>query len=97
MFQMFFSGTNIEKATDLPSGDQRGDRGASVTCVTCVAGPSMSIQRTKICEPFGSPSAVYRMRLPSGDQRAPDPLTRNRFCVPSAFMIQSAESHLSSI
>src|SRR5262245_42015896 len=97
MSQLFFSGTNIEKAMDFPSGDQRGARGVSITCVTWVAGPSMSIQRTKICEPLGSPSAVYRIRLLSGDQRAFEPFTRYRFCVASALIIQSDESHLSSI
>ena len=64
------SGTNIENAIDLPSGDHFALRGVSVTCVICVAGPSTSTQRTKICEPFGSPSARYSSRLPSGDQRA---------------------------
>ena len=51
------SGTNIEKAIDLPSGDHFALRGASLTCVICVAGPSASTQRTKSCDPFGSPSA----------------------------------------
>src|SRR5262245_38863630 len=95
ILHVFFSGTNIENAIDFPSGDHRGLRGDSVTCVTGVAGPSTSIQRTKICEPLGSPSDVYKIRLPSDDQRAPAPLTRNRFCVPSVFTIHSADSHLS--
>ena len=37
------------------------------------------------------------MRVPSGDQRASEPFTRKRFLEPSAFMIHSADSHLSSI
>src|SRR5689334_6814092 len=91
------SGTNMEKAMDFPSGDHRGARGASVVCVTCVGGPSISIHRTKIWAPFGSPSATYRILLPSGDHRALDPFTRKRCCVLSEFTIHSAESHLSSI
>src|ERR1700733_14284219 len=90
------SGTNIEKATDLPSGDHFGLRGVSVTRVICVAGPSASTQRTKSCAPFGSPSARYIKRLPSGDQRAPDPFTRKRCCDPSALRIHNDDSHLSS-
>ena len=35
-------------------------------------------------------------RRPSGDQRASDPFTRKRWREPSALMIQSADSHLSS-
>src|SRR5476651_521164 len=91
------SGTNAEKAIDFPSGDHFALRGASATRVIWVAGPSVSIQRTNNCAPFGSPSAEYISRLPSGDQRAPAPFTRNRFWDPSAFMIHSADSHLSSI
>ena len=68
------SGVNIENAIDLPSGDHLTLRGVSVTCVTCVGvGAEPFIQRTKICDPFGSPSATYAMREPSGDQRAADP------------------------
>jgi hypothetical protein len=37
------------------------------------------------------------MRSPPGDQRAPEPLTRNRLRLPSAFMIHSADSRLSFI
>src|SRR3989441_7313960 len=40
---------------------------------------------------------IYAIRVPSGDQRALEPFTRNRFFEPSAFMIHSAESHRSSI
>src|SRR5207244_3506161 len=90
------SGSNIEKAIDLPSGDHSTLRGVSSTCVICVAGPSTSIHRTKICDPFGSPSARYSSRLPSGDQRALDPLTRNRCCPPSLFSVHVSASHLSS-
>src|SRR6058998_3549217 len=92
-----WSGTNIENAIDLPSGDQRTLRGVSVTRVICVAGPSVSIQRTKIWEPFGSPSARYSSRLASDDQRGLDPFVRKRCCDPSVFRIHSSESHLSSI
>ncbi len=35
------------------------------------------------------------MRVPSGDQRADEPSTRKRFLLPSAFMIQSADSRRS--
>src|SRR6516225_12002367 len=91
------SGVNIEKAIHLPSGDHFAPRGVSVVRVICVAGPSTSTQRTRSCEPFGSPSAVYRRRLPSGDQRAADPFTRKRFCDPSALTVHSDDSHLSSI
>src|SRR5262245_53701033 len=90
------SGSNIEKAIHLPSGDQATLRGASTRCVICVGGPSTSTQRTKICDPFGSPSATYNKRLPSGDQRALDPFTRNRCCEPSLLRIQVSTSHLSS-
>jgi hypothetical protein len=97
IFQVSFSGTNMENAMDLPSGDQRASATFSVAWVTCVAGPSVSIQRTKICGPRGSPSAIYRMRFPSADQRGFEPLVRNRCWLPSAFMIQSEESQRSSI
>jgi hypothetical protein len=60
-------------------------------CVICVAALSPSIQRTQICEPLGSPSRVKAMRVPSGDQSAPDPFVRKRFLDPSAFMIHRAE------
>src|SRR5262245_10482583 len=90
------SGVNIENAIDLPSGDHFALRGVSFTRVICVAGPSTSTQRTNNCVPFGSPSAAYSSRLPSGDQRAADPFTRKRCCDPSALTIHSAESHLSS-
>src|SRR5215472_3315278 len=71
--------TSIVKASERPSGDQLRLLGVSVTRVTCDVAPSASIQRTKICVPFGSPSAKYAMRVPSGDQRAFDPFTRKRF------------------
>src|SRR5262245_45867775 len=90
------SATKEENAIDLPSGDQRALRGASVTCVTCVAGPAAFTQRTKICCPFGSPSARYNTRLPSGDHRPADPLTKNRCSDPSALIVQISDSHLSS-
>jgi hypothetical protein len=35
------------------------------------------------------------MRSPVGDQRAPDPFARKRLRLPSAFMIQSADSRRS--
>src|SRR6266850_8466140 len=84
--------TSIAKATDRPSGDQLRFAGVSLTWVICDVAPSASIQRTNTCVPFGSPSARYAIRLPSGDQRALEPFTRNRFFEPSAFTIQSPES-----
>ena len=87
----------MENAIDLPSGDQRASATLSVARVTWVAGPSVSIQRTKICGPRGSPSAIYSMRFPSADQRGLEPFVRNRCWPPSAFMIQREESHRSSI
>src|SRR5919197_4594302 len=96
MVHFSLSGTNIEKAIAFPSGDQLALRGVSATCVICDAGPIASTQRTKICCPFGSPSARYISRLPSGDQRAFEPLTKKRFCEPSALIIQISDSHLSS-
>ena len=96
IFHFSLSGTNIEKAIDLPSGDQRTLRGVSVTWVTCVAGLGTSIQRTKICVPFGSPSASYNSRFPSSDQRGLEPLTRNRCSAPSALTSHTSDSHLSS-
>ena len=89
--------TSIVNASDCPSGDQLKLDGFSFTRVTCDVAPSASIQRTKICVPFGSPSAKYAIRVPSGDHRALEPFTRNRFFEPSAFMIHSPESHRSSI
>ncbi len=80
----------------LPSGAQRGSAGVSSTRVICVTAPSASIQRTNSCVPLGSPSARKAIRVPSGDQRAFDPFTRKRWCEPSALMIHSADSHLSS-
>src|SRR5258706_12819151 len=89
-------GTSIANAIDLPSGDHFSVPGASVTRVTCVVAPSASIHRTKTWVPLGSSAiAVYAIRVPSGDHTGPPPLTRNRFLVPSEFMIQIAFSHLS--
>src|SRR5258705_2128330 len=89
--------TSIVNASERPSGDQLTVAGVSVTRVICDVAPSASIQRTNTCVPFGSPSARYAIRLPSGDQRALEPFTRNRFFEPSAFMIQSPEAQRSSI
>jgi hypothetical protein len=89
--------TSIAKTSHFPSGDQRRSLGASTTRVTWEVAPSASIHRTNSCVPFGSPSARYAMREPSGAQRAFDPLVRKRLREPSAFMIHSADSHLSSI
>ncbi len=96
MLQTVESGTSITKAIALPSGAHFGSLSFSVTRVTWEDAPAASIQRTNSCVPLGSPSARYRMRIPSGDQRASLPFTRKRLCEPSAFMIHSAESHLSS-
>src|SRR6266511_6451335 len=81
--------TSIAKASERPSGDQLKFAGVSLTCVICDVAPSASIQRTKTCEPFGSPSAKYSMRVPSGDQRAFDLFTNTRLSEPCAFMIHS--------
>src|SRR5580700_8463733 len=96
IFHGSFSATNMEKEIHFPSGDQRASATFSVACVICVAGPSVLIHRTKICGPRGSPSAIYRMRFPSEDQRGLEPFVRNRFWLPSAFMIHSDESQRSS-
>jgi len=88
--------TSIVKASERPSGAHVRFAGVSLTCVTCEVAPSASIQRTKTCVPFGSPSAKYAMRVPSGDQRALDPFTRKRLREPSAFMIHNPESQRSS-
>ena len=97
MLQGVESGTSIRKAIALPSGAHFASVGVSVRRVTWDDAPSPSIQRTKTCVPLGSPSARYRMRVPSGDHRASDPLTRKRWCDPSAPTIHNADSHLSSI
>src|SRR5207247_7427426 len=89
--------TSIVNASERPSGDQLRFEGFSLTCVTCDVAPSASIQRTKTWVPFGSPSAKYAMRVPSGDQRALEPFTKNRFFEPSAFMIHRPASQRSSI
>src|ERR1700694_4410677 len=81
--------TSIVKASERPSGDHVRLAGVSLRCVTCDVAPSASIQRTNSCVPFGSPSAKYAIRVPSGDQRAFEPFTRERLREPSAFMIQS--------
>src|SRR5262245_55873733 len=88
--------TSIAKDSHFPSGDHRRSLGASTTRVTCEVAPSASIHLTKTCVPFGSPSARYAMRDPSGAQRAFDPFVRYRLRDPSARMIHSADSHLSS-
>src|SRR6267143_2382618 len=90
--------TSIVNASDCPppSGDQLKLAGVSLTRVTCDVAPSASIHRTKICVPFGSPSAKYAIRVPSGDQRALEPFTRKRLREPSAFMIHNPESQRSS-
>ena len=77
-------------------GRYRIEPGDSRTWVICEVAPSASIHRTKICEPVGSPSVTYAMRVPSGDHRGLDPLVRNLFLEPSALMIHSSESHRSS-
>src|SRR6267378_3363637 len=89
--------TSIVKATERPSGDQLRFVGVSLTCVICDVALSASIQRTNTCVPFGSPSAKYAMRVPSGDQRAFEPFTRKRLRDPSAFMIHRPASQRSSI
>src|SRR6185503_7187913 len=96
IFQLGSFFTSIVNASERPSGAQLRLPGVSVTRVTWEVAPSASIQRTKSCVPFGSPSAKYAMRLPSGDQRAFEPFARKRLREPSAFMIHSAESQRSS-
>src|SRR5271166_6549867 len=91
MFHLLRSGTNMENAIILPSGDQCASATFSVERVTCEAGPSASIHRTKIWVPLGSPSARYRTRLLSEAQRGFAPLARKRCWEPSAFMIQREE------
>src|SRR4051812_17543743 len=90
-------GTNIENEIHFPSGDHSMPLGDSVRRVSWVTEPSASIHRTKICAPLGSPCPVYAMRVPSGDQRGFDPVTRKRALVPSTFMIQSDVFQLSFI
>src|SRR5205814_1329781 len=89
--------TSIAKASERPSGDQLKFAGVSSTWVICDVAPSASIQRTNTCVPFGSPSAKYAIRVPSGDQRALAPFTTKRLREPSAFMIYRPESQRSSI
>src|SRR5271156_2368618 len=76
-------GTNIVKPIDFPSGDQWMSAGDSVRWVIWV-GP-------------GSPSARYAIRVPSGDHCGLDPFANTRFREPSARMIHSVLSYLSSI
>src|SRR5262245_7035546 len=89
-------GTMLVKPIHFPSGDQRMSCGEPVNVETCDVAPSASIHRTWICVPDGLPSARNAIRVPSGDQIALAPVARNRFLVPSAFMIQSADSKRSS-
>src|SRR5258705_6991586 len=89
--------TSIVNARERPSGDQLRFAGVSLTWVICDVAPSASIHRTNTCVPFGSPSAKYAMRVPSGDQRAFEPFTRKRLREPSAFMIHRPASQRSSI
>ena len=95
--QVLRSSASMLKDSCVPSGDHATALGDCSTRVTWEVAPSASIQRTKSCEPFGSPGATNAIRSPVGDHCAPEPLTRNRLRVPSAFMIQSADSRLSFI
>src|SRR4051812_8286932 len=97
MLQLSFFGTNIEKASHLPSGDHSTPDGVSFSRVSCEIAPSASIHFTNSCVPAGSPFAMYATREPSGDHRGFEPLTRKRFFVPSAFMIHSDVCHWSFI
>ena len=89
-------GTNRDEPDPLAVRRPVQVDGAVASRVTWVGGPSRSIHRTKTCGPLGSPSAMYAIRVPSGDQTAEAPLAKNRFRPPSTSMIQSAESHRSS-
>ena len=91
------SDTLLVNAIHSPSGDQIGLEGPRSSRVTGVTAPSASIQRTKIWLPRGSPGATKRMRVPSGDQRAPLPSSRWRGREPSAFIIHSDDSRRSLI
>src|SRR6188508_217683 len=93
----FRCSTSAVNESCVPSGDQASPPGACSTCVTCEVAPSASIQRTKICDPRGSPVPTYAMRSPDGDHRALEPFTRKRFRLPSAFMIHNADSRRSLI
>src|SRR5262245_38399540 len=88
-------GTFMLNAIVLPSGDHRKFDGASVRRVICDVAPSASIHLTKICEPPGSPRAMYAMRVPSGDHCTSPPSVSARFFVPSTFIIQSDDSQRS--
>ena len=80
-------GVSMVKEIMLPSGDHMAFMGVPWTRVTCVTAPSSSIQRTKIWVPPSPSAAVKRMRVPSGDQRAPEPSSRKRLREPSAFIM----------
>ena len=108
MRQSFRAGTSIVKAIHFPSGDHSRFAGFSSSRVSWVTAPSASIQRVKICAlgtAVGDPAVVwpaaaggacvYAMRVPSGDHFGFDPSTRKRARDPSAFTIQSDDSHLS--
>src|SRR5688500_1230972 len=96
IFQGTDFGTTVVNPIHLPSGDQRMSAGALASVVICDIAPSASIHLTWICVPDGLPSVRKAMRVPSGDQIAPPPFARKRFFEPSALMIQSDDSNLSS-
>jgi hypothetical protein len=95
IFQLFASGTNMLKASDLPSGLQRTSATGSVTRVTCEVAPPASMYRTNTCAPRGSPSATYAMRVPSGDHTGLLPFTRKWWRPPVASTTHRADSHRS--
>src|SRR5437016_745182 len=90
-------GTIMVNAMDFPSGAHARLAGDSVRWETCDAEPSASIHRTQICEPPGSPLAMYAMRVPSGAHLTSAPWTSARGREPSAFMIQTDDSQRSFI
>jgi hypothetical protein len=99
-------GTSMVNAIERPSGDHCASAIGSMTRVICEVAPSASIQRTKICSrpaesaPAGVPTlgvVIYRMRVPSGDQRAREPRRRNRLREPSAPITQSSDCHRSAM
>ncbi len=57
IFHALLAGTTIVKPIHFPSGAQRRSAGDWLTRVICDVAPEASIHRTKICVPFGSPSA----------------------------------------
>ena len=89
--------TSIPNAIDFPSGAHSMSDGDSFSRVICVGSPSVSMKRTQICGPPGSPGATYAIFAPSGDHFAPEPFVRNRAREPSAFIIQRDASRLSLI